>query len=135
VARCTDARTAAKLIKAGATSAVSPNMIGGLRLASELVRPHVVSFLDAMLKEQGKTIRVEEIAIGKESSWAGRTIREIGIHQEYDVLALARRASSGEFFYNPRGGTQLAAGDVLIVMGEEERISKARESAGAKSAG
>ncbi len=135
VARCTDARTASKLTKAGATSAVSPNMIGGLRLASELVRPHVVNFLDTMLKEQGKTVRVEEIAIAGESPWAGKTIREIGIHQEYDVLALARRTSGGEIFYNPRGGTELSAGDVLIVMGEEQRISKARGSAGAKRTG
>jgi voltage-gated potassium channel len=133
VARCTDARTANKLTRAGATSAVSPNMIGGLRLASELVRPHVVNFLDAMLKEQGKTVRVEEISIAPGSTWAGKTIRDIGIHQEYDVLALARRAAGGEMFYNPRGGTELAAGDVLIVMGELDGISRARESAGSKS--
>jgi voltage-gated potassium channel len=129
VARCTDARTASKLTKAGASAAVSPNMIGGLRLASELVRPHVVSFLDAMLKEQGRTIRLEEIVVGGESPWAGKTIREIGIHQEYDVLALARRASGGEILYNPRGGTPLRAGDVLIVMGEMNHILKARQAA------
>lgn len=133
VARCTNERTASKLIKAGATSAVSPNMIGGLRLASELIRPHVVSFLDAMLKEQGKTVRVEEIAIAKGSSWARKTIRDVGIHQEYDVLALARRDAGGEIFYNPRGATVLAEGDVLIVMGEVDRISRARESASPKS--
>jgi len=52
VARCTDLRFTDKLLRAGANSTVSPNRIGGLRLASEVLRPHVVSFLDLMLKEQ-----------------------------------------------------------------------------------
>ena len=42
------------------TSSVSPTAIGGMRLASEAVRPHVVSFLDQMLKEKGVTVRIEK---------------------------------------------------------------------------
>jgi voltage-gated potassium channel len=34
-----------KLLKAGADAVVSSNLIGGLRMASEMLRPHVVSFL------------------------------------------------------------------------------------------
>src|SRR5260370_9083408 len=61
VARCTDPKFSEKMLKAGANSTVSPNHIGGLRMASEMLRPHVVSFLDLMLKEQSRTLRVEEI--------------------------------------------------------------------------
>ncbi len=128
VARCTDDRTASKLIRAGASATVSPNIIGGLRLASELIRPHVVGFLDTMLKEQGQTIRVDEIAIGNDSPWTGKKIREIGIQETYGVLALACRNAGGETLFNPRGTTTLGGGDVLIVMGEMEDILKARQS-------
>src|SRR5207248_7519198 len=38
VARCTDLKYADKMSKAGANSVVSPNRIGGLRLASEVLR-------------------------------------------------------------------------------------------------
>lgn len=131
VARCADARMADRLVRAGANSAVSPNMIGGLRLASELIRPHVVGFLDLMLRYQEKTIRVEEITVPEESPWVGKTIHETGIHRNLELLALALRKPDGVMKYNPQSDTVLASGDVLLVMGDVERIWKAREAAGA----
>lgn len=130
VARCAETRMADKLIRAGANSAVSPNTIGGLRLASELVRPHVVGFLDMMLKEESKTLRVEEISISKESRWAGKTIHDAEIHRRFELLALALRKPNGKTQYNPQGESPLVAGDVLVVMGDVEMIWKAREEAG-----
>ncbi|MCX7150313.1 MAG: potassium channel family protein, partial [Rhodocyclales bacterium] len=46
VARCNDLRNVEKMRKAGADSIVSPNFTGGMRIASAMLRPHVVSFLD-----------------------------------------------------------------------------------------
>jgi len=132
VARCAEARMADKLIRAGANSAVSPNTIGGLRLASELVRPHVVGFLDVMLKEESKTLRVEEIRISVESPWAGKTIHDIEIHKHFELLALALRKPEGKTIYNPHGSSVLVVGDVLLVMGEMDLIWKARKAAGEK---
>jgi len=130
VARVAEARMTDKLIRAGANSAVSPNTIGGLRVASELVRPHVVGFLDLMLKEESKTLRVEEIVVGAESPWVGKTIRDTEIHQRYELLALALRKPDGSTSYNPHGHTVIAAGDVLVVMGDVDTIWKARAAAG-----
>ena len=61
VARCTDIRNDAKIKRAGADAVVSPGFSGGLRMASEMLRPAVVSFLDMMLREQDQNLRVEEI--------------------------------------------------------------------------
>lgn len=130
IARCADARMGDKLIRAGASTAVSPNMIGGMRMASELIRPHVVGFLDLMLREKSKTLRVEEISIGESSPWAGKTIQEMEIHRRYELLALAVRNSAGTMEYNPHGDTLLRPGDVLIVMGDVNKVWKAREAAG-----
>src|SRR5579872_7363342 len=74
VARCSDPNFAEKLTKAGANATVSPNTIGGLRMASEMLRPHVVGLLDMMLKQQGHTLRVEEIEIHEHSPWIGKTL-------------------------------------------------------------
>jgi voltage-gated potassium channel len=130
VARCAEQRMAAKLTLAGANAAVAPNTIGGMRLASELIRPHVVGFLDLMLKETSKTLRVEEISVGEASSWNGKTIHETEIHRRFELLALALRKRSGEMKYNPHGDTALGAGDVLVVMGDISQIWKARTAAG-----
>ncbi|MBZ5670960.1 MAG: potassium channel protein [Acidobacteriia bacterium] len=133
VARCAEARMVDKLLRAGANAAVSPNMIGGLRLASELIRPSVVSFLDVMMRDQSRTMRVEEIAVGEGSPWIGKKLRETDLHGRFDLLALAVRKPDGELRYNPRAETALASGDVLVVLGEVANTWKAREAAGNKT--
>ena len=52
VSKAIDLQTRAKLMRAGADGVVSSNFIGGLRIASELLRPTVVSFLDVMMRPQ-----------------------------------------------------------------------------------
>ena len=133
VARCMEAKMMEKLIRAGANSAVSPNMIGGLQLASELIRPHVVSFLDLMIREQAGTMRVSEITVGEGSSWIGRTLHGTELHSRFGLLALALRKPGGEMTYNPPGDAVLGGGDILIVLGDESNTWKAREAAGDKT--
>jgi len=129
VAKAIELRADAKLRRAGADAVVSPNMIGGLRMASEMIRPHVVNFLDLMLKEKSKTLRVDEIAVTPDSPWAGKTIGDTEIHRKYDLLALAVRKPNGDNIYNPLGDLTLLAGDVLIVMGDVSKVRAARETA------
>ena len=50
VAKVIDGENESKMLRAGADQTVSPHRIGGLRMASELVRPKVTEFLDRMLR-------------------------------------------------------------------------------------
>ena len=50
VARLHDIRNTSKARRAGADEVVSPDFTGGMRIASAMVRPHVVSFMDQMLR-------------------------------------------------------------------------------------
>src|SRR6185437_10997240 len=84
VARCAESRMLEKLLRHGANSAISPNMIGGMRLASELIRPSVVSFLDVMLRDHSGTLRVEEITVGAASPWVGKQIKEMDFHGRFE---------------------------------------------------
>ncbi|HZO99925.1 MAG TPA: potassium channel protein [Terriglobia bacterium] len=132
VARCTDERMAERVTMAGANSAVSPSMIGGLRLASELIRPQVVGFLDLMLREKSRTVRVEEISVGDSSPWIGKTLKETDLRGRFQLLALAVRKSSGELSFSPSDDWRIAPGDVLVVLGDMKGVWRAREAAGEK---
>src|SRR5260370_38420461 len=44
VTRCTDQKYSDRMVKAGANSTGSPNRIGGMRLASQALRPHLCDF-------------------------------------------------------------------------------------------
>jgi len=132
VARCAEAGMIEKLLRHGANAAISPNMIGGMRLASELIRPSVVSFLDVMLRDQSGTMRVDEITVVEGSSWVGKKLKEIDLHGRHELLVLAIRHSDGSVKYNPRDDMAMASGDVLVVMGDVANAWKARDAAGNK---
>ena len=63
--------------KTGANATVSPNMMGGRRLASELVRPTVTEFIDQMLRDKDEVLRLEEVIIPDGSSFIGRSLRDV----------------------------------------------------------
>ena len=131
VARCSDLKFADKLKRAGADSTVSPNRIGGLRLASEVLRPNAVSFLDLMLKEHAHTLRIEEVRIAT-SSWVGKQIHQLQLKQKYNILLLAVKDQGSTFFANPPEDFALKQGTVLIVMGETDSIRRASADADQK---
>ena len=62
VARCHDVKNVEKTRRAGADEIVSPDFTGGLRIVSAMVRPHVVSFLDDMVKSDDN-LRMEEVVV------------------------------------------------------------------------
>jgi voltage-gated potassium channel len=133
VARCTDTKFADRILRAGANTAVSPNAIGGLRLASEALRPHVTSFLDLMLREKSRTLRIDEIVVAESSAWCGKSLEEIKFRSRYHLMALAVKTTTGEgkhdFLVNPPDTLNLQAGTVVIVMGDTQEIGRARNDA------
>ncbi len=123
VARAVEDRTVPKLKSAGADAVVSPNLIGGLRMASELVRPGTVSFLDTMLHGAGPAVRFEDLVIGEKSDLAGKSLAEANLTKEADVLVVAVRApSGGDFRYGPPAATKLVPGMSLVVLGRSDDV-------------
>ena len=126
VAKIVEDHAAAKMLKAGASAAVNPTLIGGRRLASELIRPEVNEFLDQMLRDKSKNLRIEEVAVPEKSSWVGSALKDTPIRRETRLLVVAVRETDRSFLYNPDPEHVLAAGTTLIVMGEAENVAKLR---------
>ncbi len=123
-ARYNDPATRHKFVNAGAASLVSPHMIGGLRIASELVRPQTVSFLDTMLRNRQETgTRVEEVEVPSGSPLVGRTLWDLW--RTAGVWAIAfRRPSASEFEYNPDPQTKIVPGMVMIFIANPQLRKK-----------
>ena len=117
VARISEIAHEQKVRKVGADAVVSPNYIGGLRLASELIRPTVVSFLDVMLRDPDTKLRIDEIRIPDSSSAVGRPLGELELEKVEGALLLAVRTRTGEWSYNPPRTRTVEAGEVLIFLG------------------
>lgn len=116
VARCHDMKNVEKTRRAGADEIVSPDFTGGLRIVSAMVRPHVVSFLDDMLKSED-SVRMEEIIIPMALSDKPLTVL---YHGNKDCLVLAIRNGSNGWLFNPPVQHIVQGGDVLMVMTSPE---------------
>jgi len=119
-----------KIRKSGADDIIFSDAIGGLRMASSMIRPNVVNFLDTMLKHQDETTRFAEVTIGEGSEFIDLTLKDAKIRQRTELLVIAiRKAGGNNFIYNPKPEILLNSEDTLIVIGDINQIQKLKKLA------
>ncbi len=124
VARCEENTLADKFYRAGANYVVNPALIGGLRMASEMVRPNVVSFLDRMLRGKKQAFRVEEVVVSEKCPFVGSTLKEIDIYGKTGLVPISvKQPDEEEFHYNPRPEEPIKAHTVIIIIGSPEQVA------------
>lgn len=121
IARAMDSSNEKKLYKAGATRVVSPYELSSHRIVRMVQKPNVVDFFDFVFGPRDYGLSLEERAIGEKSDLDGRTIREAGFRERYNAVIVAVRRD-GQMNFNPAPDFALRSGDILIVIGERERL-------------
>jgi len=129
VARCHEVNYMDKIRKVGADAIVSPDFTGGMRIASSMIRPQVVSFLDEMLRSDN-SLRVEEVHIPE--GYAARTIAGLKLNRRDFILLAVRAQKAWEF--NPADDFEIGPGNTLVVMTTPEGRKSLERSLGAASA-
>lgn len=127
VAKVEESTTTAKMVKAGATSVVSPTIIGGRQMASEIVRPRVNQFLEHLLRDKDQNLRLDELTVPDGSSLVGMRLDETPLGRDKRMFIIAARGADRVFTYNPGLTATIDPGTTFIVMGEAESISALRE--------
>lgn len=114
-----------KFLGSGADTGVSTHFIGGMRMASELIRPAAVTFLDKMLRSHGD-LRVEDVPIGQGSKYDGTLIGDLTMVPESGALLMALQRGD-QIDFNPPVDTRVVGGNALIVMGSPEQVAALKE--------
>lgn len=125
IARAEEDESEEKMRRAGADGVVLPKFIGGLRMTSAMVRPEAVTFLDKMLKEQEEVYRVEDIFVGADSVFAGKTLKTSGLMEKKGFSVVALRKGD-RYIFNPSGDERIETGDAVILIGESESIREVK---------
>lgn len=119
---------AVKALRAGATSVVSPHVIGGWKMAHGLLRPHTTSFMDLAMLASHPDVRVDEVAVAASNSWVGQPLRRLPLGG--GVLVVAIRRKDGAMVAAPGADDRIEAEDVLILIGAPARLRKVEELTG-----
>jgi voltage-gated potassium channel len=120
-ARASDSETENKLKRAGADRVVSPNNIGGRRLAMLALRPAVVDFLDIVTSPRWPEIEMANVAVGDQSSLNGQTVKDV--RQCSKAIVIAIKKKSGKLIPTPSEDEEIATGDSLMVIGARDQLS------------
>lgn len=123
VSRSTAASAEAKLRRAGADRVITPTEIGGRRMAAMVLQPVVSEYLDVVTRGEAVQFKLEEILLGEDDPYAGRSIGDSRIRQETGAYVLAVHHSGGEVDTNPPPDLVLHAGDRLVAIGTEEQLA------------
>lgn len=134
VARAAEERTIGKLTTAGADRVMSPYQLAGRRIASVLLRPSIVDFLDVVVGEGEAAMRLEQFHVDGGSPLVGRQLKETDIGQRTGAIVVGIHGSDGK----PRGDPAASAGlsgvtihqdDVLIALGSDGQLNRLKDMA------
>jgi voltage-gated potassium channel len=114
-----------KLARAGANKVICPHELGGMQMAMATLRPNVVDFMRlAAFAPGGENLGVEEISIRDGGALTGKSIIEAAIKSKYDAIVVGLRKKDGQMVFNPSGETRMESGDILIALGESNKLEQ-----------
>jgi voltage-gated potassium channel len=117
-----------RLLRAGADRVMSPYTLGGVRMAMAILRPAMLDFIEITTSRQSLELRMEEIAICKDSPFISKTLEDSGIRKRFGLIIVAVKKDSGKMIFNPMANYVIEEGDRLISMGEDDNVKQFAQS-------
>lgn len=116
-----------KLLKVGANKTLSAMEISGNRMASLMIKPNIISFLDVVTRVGDVELDLEEVIVKKGSYLENKTLIEAEISRKTGLTVLAiKKIEDEKMLFNPPIDYTFKIGDVLIILGREEQVDKLR---------
>ncbi|MEZ4705877.1 MAG: NAD-binding protein [Caldilineaceae bacterium] len=114
VASARDEMNMHTLYLAGADRVISPNIMGGFSMATQMLDHDTAELWDQMLFQQNEQMRFGDLRVADYPALIGQSTEEVRRTLAQLVLAIRR---DGQFLYTPEPTEIVQAGDTLIVMG------------------
>ena len=128
ISRASNQSSYSKLKIAGASNVIMPDKLGGDHMASLVVTPDVIEFVDRLTIEGETTANLEEIAVDDlPKKYINKTILDLDLRRETGCTVIGIRTPDRDYIINPEAETVLTIGSSLIVLGRPEQIIKLRE--------
>lgn len=124
VSRSIEKGSAEKLKRAGANKTISPNELGGARMAYMMLKPHVVSFLDIVTRFDDEVLDLGEVTIGEQAEITDILLKDAKIPQKTGLIIIAIRKPGGKLRFNPGPQEKLTARSSMLVLGKSDQIEK-----------
>ncbi|MCF7560399.1 potassium channel protein [Sabulilitoribacter multivorans] len=112
-----------KLKFAGANNVILPDKIGGDHMASLVVIPGLMEFIDNLSIVGKSNINIEEVAVEKLYNINTiKTIKDLDLRRKTGCNVIGYKDENGEYIVNPEADLKLVPNSKVIVLGRPEQI-------------
>lgn len=128
ISRASEEASQKKLRLAGADKIIMPDRIGGDHMASLIVFPDLIEFLDNLSVEGESTINLEEVALeafSKDHQY--KSIGALNLRKKTGCTIIGYKKPGGSYIVNPDPDMKLVPKSKLIVLGQPNQIKKLNE--------
>ena len=128
ISRASEDNSDKKIKMAGADNVIMPDRIGGAHMASLVMKPDVMEFIDFITGQGEENIRLEEITFENLSStYQNKTIKDLEVRNRSGANIIGFKTAQGEYIINPSADTKIIPDAKLFVLGTGEQITKLKE--------
>lgn len=128
VSRASDDTSDSKLRIAGADNVIMPDKLGGEHMASLLVTPDIVEFVDKLAIDSDDATHLEEVIVKDlPKEFLSKSIRDLDLRRKTGCSVIGFKTPENDYVINPDADTMLIIDSKLIVLGSSEQIQKLNE--------
>ncbi len=114
-----------KLKFAGANNVILPDRIGGDHMASLVVVPDLIEFIDKLSIVGDYNANIEEVCVDKLYNTANvKTIKDLDLRHKTGCTVIGFKGNDDEYIINPEAELKLIPNSKVIVLGRPEQIRK-----------
>lgn len=111
-----------KMSRAGANNVINPYEAAGTKLARQAMAPGVVDFIELIMNRGNFDLALETITIEATSQVEGKSIIDLEVRKNHNIIITAVEQTTGEASFNPDPHYKLKANDRLIALGAVEDL-------------
>ncbi len=124
ISRASEDNSDTKLKIAGANNVIMPDKVGGAHMASLVMKPDVMEFIDHITAEGGGNIGLEEISFERiPDELKNKTLKDLEIRNRSGANIIGYKTATGEYIINPNADTRIIPNSKLFVLGTAEQIA------------
>lgn len=128
ISRASQITSQNKLKLAGADKVIMPDKIGGDHMASLVVLPDLITFMDKLSMEGEDTTNLEEVQIEDFTDQLNcNTLRDLDLRKKTGCTIIGYVKPDGTYIINPEADMPLEPRSKVIVLGRPDQIRKLNE--------
>jgi len=128
ISRASEDNSDTKLKIAGANNVIMPDKVGGAHMASLVMKPDVIEFIDTITSERGNNISLEEISFTEmPDGLKDKTLKDLEIRNKSGANIIGFKTADGEYIVNPSAETRIITNSKLFVLGTSDQIEKLKQ--------